>query len=173
MNLSTGLALVLVVASAGCGPKNEQTVPTRNTPAAREDNVEKVVLGSARIGKETAEFYIAYTFDAALLGFSVANASGSGPARYFPLYASTHRGIPPVTLDVFVSESGEEMWIRSSWQDSETLAYRKSGEDTAITPFGQIKYLDRPMPEHLSGGPVPFPPLPKDGAVKKASFRHE
>ena len=37
----------------------------------------------------------------AVLGFSVDNASGK--QRYFPMYGSTYRGLPAVTLEVFVS----------------------------------------------------------------------
>lgn len=172
---TTALAL-LILALAGCRPdsvpKNEAAAP-----APKDDQSRKVVaLGSTKIGKESIEFYIAYAPDAAVLGFSVVSNDGGGaePARYFPLYASTHRGIPPVTLDVFASKSEDpEMWVRSSWKDSETLAYRKAGAGTAITQFGETKSLPDPMPSHLSGGPIPFPPLAMDTAVKKASFKHD
>jgi hypothetical protein len=33
--------------------------------------------------------------------------------------------------------------------------------------------LERPMPEHLSGGPLPFPALVMEKAVKKATFKLE
>jgi hypothetical protein len=158
------VGLALIVASAGC----------QNHAQSRDDKKEKtqkVALGEVRIGKERTELYIAYTWDAAILGFSVSN--GTAPARYFPMYASTHRGVPSVVLDVFASTTEEEMWIRASWSGGELLAYHRIGADNAITQFGNVTSINQPMPEFLSGGPVPFPELNMANVVKKATFKHE
>ena len=130
-----------------------------------------VVLGSVQIGKHAIQFYIAYGEDSAILGFSVSN--GSEQERYFPIYASTYRGIPSVVLDVFVSKSQEEMWVRSSWSGNEILAYHRVGADVSITQYGEVTFLDKPMPEFLSGGGVPFPELIIESVSKKASFKHD
>ena len=65
------------------------------------------------------------------------------------------------------------MWIRSSWRGNETLAYRRVGTQTAITGWGEMKFLEEPMPDHLSGGPLPFPEPPMGTVVRKATFKHD
>jgi hypothetical protein len=130
-----------------------------------------VALGEVRVGRESAAFYIAYGADAAVLGFSV--TAGAGPPRYFPMFASTNRGIPPVVLEVFASRSDTEMWVRSSWPDNEILAYHRVGAETALTQWGETRFLTQPMPDRLGGGAVPFPDLVMANVVKKATFRHE
>jgi hypothetical protein len=135
------------------------------------DKIDITRLGEVRIGKELVVFYIAYGFDSAVLGFSV--STDAGPARYFPMVASTDRGIPPVVLEVFASTSEQEMWVRSSWADSEILAYHRIGAETARTAWGDMGFVEVPLPDHLSGGPLPFPELPLRTAVKKATFRYD
>ena len=93
--------------------------------------------------------------DSALLEFSVTD--GGSPEKYVPMFGSTYRGIPAVDLDVLVSKSEEEVWIRSSWPGSEVLAYHRFGTQTAITPYGEKELLDSSFPPVLSGGPVLFP----------------
>lgn len=128
-----------------------------------------MVLGQVRMGNETTEFYIAYAYDVGILGFSVLQATGSD--HYFPMYGSTYRGIPDVVLDVFVSKAGDQMWVRSSWPTAEVLAYRRKGADTAVTQFGNVTFLKEPLPQELSGGPIPFPKMIATRVVKKASFK--
>lgn len=124
-----GLVLVSLLTS-GCQRDHG------NGGGKKGNEIEKAVLGEVRVGRESAEFYIVYGFDSAILGFSV--SAGAGPARYFPIYASTNRGIPSVVLDVFTSKSEEEMWVRSSWPGNEILAYHRVGAETAITQWGEI-----------------------------------
>jgi hypothetical protein len=139
----------------------------------QKDVVEKIdttVIGEVRVGKELPVFYVAYGFDSAVLGFSVSTVSG--PVRYFPLYASTDRGIPSVVLEVFASRAEDEMWVRSSWKDNETLAYHRVGAETTLAAWGEMRFIDSPMPDHLSGGPLPFPQMPRD-VVRKAVFKYD
>jgi hypothetical protein len=159
-----GLVLVILV-SSGCqrgrgyggGEKREELA--------------KVALGEVRVGKESIEFYIADRFDASVLGFSV--STGAGSARYFPIFASTSRGIPPVVLEVFASKAEAEMWVRSSWSDDELLAYHRIGAETSLTQWGEMKSFKDAVPDHLSGGALPFPALIMGNVVKKAVFKHQ
>jgi hypothetical protein len=139
--------------------------------SGKNNEADQIVLGKAHVGAEVAEFYVAYGFDSAVLGFSV--STGAGAARYFPFYASTYRGIPSVVLDVFSSKTEDEMWVRSSWPGNEILAYRRVGSETATTQWGETKSVGTPMPDHLSGGPVPFPKLIIGSVVKKATLKHD
>ena len=160
--------VLMILLSSGCrsGCHRDHSRPD----AKKLDKIEKTVLGDLRIGNELESFYIAYGFDSAILGFSV--SIGAGPARYFPIYGSTDRGIPSVTLEVFASKSEEEMWVRSSWRDNEILAYHRVGAETAIGEWGEMKFVEEPMPDFLSGGPFPFPVLTRENVVKKATFIH-
>jgi len=160
MNISPALVLI-ILACSGC----------RLRDVNHENRQSKVVLGQIQIGNEATEFYIAYGADEAILGFSV--ASGAGGPRYFPMYASTYRGIPSVVLDVFVSKAEDEMWVRSSWPTMEVLAYHHIGADTAITQFGKQAFLKEPVPPYLSGGPIPFPEMEPGNVIKKATYKHE
>ncbi len=129
------------------------------------------MLGEVRVGDEVERFYVAYGFDSAVLGFSV--SVDAGPMRYFPIYGSTNRGIPSVTLEVFASRSEEEMWVRSSWKDNAILAYHRIGAETVIAEWGEMKFIEKPLPEVLSGGPLPFPALIMENVVKKATLTHD
>ncbi|HEX7509324.1 MAG TPA: hypothetical protein VF550_21305 [Polyangia bacterium] len=64
------------------------------------------------------------------------------------------------------------MWVRSSWRDNEILAYHRVGAETAIAEWGEMKFIEEPMPDFLSGGPLPFPVLTMENVVKKATFKH-
>nr|WP_232379521.1 hypothetical protein [Polyangium fumosum] len=141
-----GLMLVILVSSGciGCKPDH------RHGGAEKGEESKKATLGEVRIGEESVEFYTVHGFDFAILGFSV--STGAGPTRYFPIFASTNRGVPSVVLEVFTSKSEDEMWVRSSWSVNEILAYHQIGAETAITQWGEIKFLKEPMPDHLSGG---------------------
>jgi hypothetical protein len=154
-----GLTLI-VLACSSCGPDGREE--------AKNNENQKVALGQVRMGNEATEFYIAYGPDEAILGFSVPDATGS--ARYFPMFASTYGGIPAVVLDIFVSKTEDQMWVRSSWPTAEVLAYRRLGSDTAITEFGDVTFLREPLPKELSGGPVRFPEMITTNVLKKATF---
>ena len=168
--MRAGLVLLLVLfAWSGC--PRERAGKGGGDRGEKSDEIETTTLGEVRVGKESAQLYVAYSFDAALLGLSV--STGAGPRRHFPLFASTYRGIPPVVLEVFASKSETELWIRSSWPDGEILAHHRVGAETALTPWGEMKALEKPMPDHLGGGPVPFPALVVEKAVKKATFKLE
>jgi hypothetical protein len=127
-------------------------------------------LGSVQVDDASIRFLIAYSRDSALLAFSVAKSGGR--ERYVPLFGSTYRGVPKVTLNAIVSKSKDQLWIQSSWPDNEILAYYRLGGDTATTPFGTMSLLDTPFPEFLSGGPVGFPPFDPGGVQTLASFHH-
>src|SRR3954447_272636 len=129
-----------------------------------------VVLESIRIGSRSMQFYIDFGTDSAILGFSV--ESSSGQQCYFPMYGSTYRGIPAVTLDVFVSDSQEEMWVHSSWLGYETLAYYSIGADRCITPYGEMHSFDRSAPEILGGGAGRFPEMDIKKVAKVATFKY-
>lgn len=125
-------------------------------------------LGSVQVDDLPVKLLIAYSGDSALLVFSV--AMGGGPERYVPMFGSTYRGIPAVTLNVIVSKSRDQLWIQSSWPDSAILAHYRLGADTAITPFGAMGLLDTPFPEVLSGAPEGFPPFDPNAVWTLASF---
>ena len=130
-----------------------------------------VVLESVEIGSRSVQFYIDFGADSAVLGFSV--ESSSGQQRYFPMYGSTYRGLPAVTLDVFVSDSKEEMWVHSSWSGYEILAYHRMGTDRCITRFGEIHSFDKPTPESLGGGARPFPEMDIKKVSKVATLNYD
>ena len=157
-----GLPLIVLVFSS-CRPNGASREEAKN------NENQKVGLGQVRMGNEATEFYIAYGPDEGILGFSVPDAKGR--ARYFPMFASTYRGIPAVVLDIFVSEAEDQMWVRSSWPTAEVLAYRRIGADTAITQFGNVTFIREPMPKDLSGGPIPFPEMIAGNVLKKATFK--
>jgi hypothetical protein len=129
-----------------------------------------VVLESIRIGSRSVQFYIDFGTDSAVLGFSV--GSSSGQPCYFPMYGSTYRGIPAVTLDVFVSDSQEEMWVHSSWLGYETLAYYFVGTDRCVTPYGEMHSSSRPAPEILRGGAGRFPEMDIKKVANVATFKY-
>jgi hypothetical protein len=158
-------SLLLLLSSAGC-PRSQK--PGGSEPAT---NADTTTLGEVRVGKELARLYIAYAPDAAVLGLAI--SSDAGPTRYFPMFASTYRGVPAVVLEVFASKGEDELWIRSSWPDNELLAYHRIGSETAITQWGEMHSIKKPMPDFLSGGAPHFPALVRDNVVKKATFKHE
>jgi hypothetical protein len=125
-------------------------------------------LGSVQIDSVSIKFLIAYRGDSALLAFSV--AKNGDRERYVPMFGSTNRGIPEVTLSVIVSKSKDQLWVQSSWPDNKILAHYRLGADTATTPFGTRGLLDTPFPEFLSGGPVPFPQFDPGGVQTLATF---
>ena len=133
-----------------------------------EDDRTVLHLRSAQIDDVSIKFLIAYSGDSAILEFSVAKSGGR--ERYVPLFGSTYRGIPAVTLKVIVSKLKDEMWVQSSWPDSAVLAYYRLGADTATTPFGTMGLLDTPFPKFLSGGPEGFPQFDPSNVWTLVSF---
>jgi hypothetical protein len=125
-------------------------------------------LGSVQVDDVSVKLLIAYSGDSALLEFSVAKSGGR--ERYVPMFGSTYRGIPAVTLNVIVSKFKDQLWVQSSWPDNAVLAYYRLGANTATTPFGTMGLLDTPFPEVLSGGPEGFPQFDSNGGSTLASF---
>ncbi len=161
----------LLVFLVSCGCRSGCDRSHARGGAGQADTMERTSLGEVRVGNELVGLYIAYGFDSAILGFAV--SIGAEPVRYFPIYASTDRGVPSVTLEVLASKSEGEMWVRSSWKDNEILAYHRVGTETAITGWGEVKFIEEPMPDQLSGGPLPFPEPTKGTVVSKATFHHD
>ncbi|NJN47874.1 MAG: hypothetical protein HC808_16915 [Candidatus Competibacteraceae bacterium] len=130
----------------------------------------EVLLQTVEVGEHTAQFYIGYGPDVAVLGFSVPNQAAQ--KRYFPLYGSTYAGIPPVTLEVFVSQTENEMWVNSSWSGYEVLAYHRLGTEQCITRFGEIESFEEPVPQAISGESKDFPPMDPAQVSKVATIEY-
>ncbi len=121
-----------------------------------------VMLDSLQAGAHRVQFYIDYpSWDSAVLGFFVKDQTGR--PRYFPIYGSTYRGLPPVELEVFLSEAEEEMWVLSSWEGYEVLAYHQLGSDwfTDTRSSSKRAASDTPSPQGGRGvGPrMDFPDM--------------
>ena len=125
-------------------------------------------LGSAQVDDQSLKLLIAYNSDSAILELSIAKSGG--PQRYIPMFGSTYRGIPAVTLNIIISQSKDQLWVQSSWPDQPTLAYYRLGADTAITPFGTQGLLDTPFPPFLTGEPLGFPKFDPSGVSTLATF---
>jgi hypothetical protein len=138
----------------GCGP-----TPGSAGAVNRPDKI----LGSLTVGAQSLQFYVDFGADSAVLGFSTANQAGQ--PRYFPMYCSTYRGLPAVTLDVFLSEDQQKMWVLSSWKGYETLAYHRIGSDRCTTRYGENAYFTTPTPPSIGGGGKP--PAMDPSQVKK------
>ncbi|MEJ2168174.1 MAG: hypothetical protein P8X90_21850 [Desulfobacterales bacterium] len=130
-----------------------------------------IVLGSVQIDTRSVQFYVDFAEDSAVLGFSVEN--NLGRPLYFPMYGSTYRGLPSVTLDVFVAHSKEEMWVHSSWTGYEILAYYHLGTNRCITRYGDIAASDKPTPESLRGGTRRLPEMDIEKVFKIATFKYD
>lgn len=150
---------------ACCGSEGGQA---GETPAV--NNKPDIILESVQIGNHSVQFYINFGADSAILGFSVKN--GRGQQRYFPIYGSTYRDIPSVTLDIFTSDSKEEMWVFSSWSGYEMLAYYRMGADRCMTQYGEITSFDKPTPEILGGGIKQFPHVDINKLSKIATLKY-
>lgn len=139
------LLFLILAVLACCGSESGQS-----SQVTVKNEKPSIVLESVRVGNRSIQFYINFGVDSAVLGFSVENDAGQ--QRYFPMFGSTYRGIPSVTLDVFVSNSQDEMWVLSSWPGYEILAYHRMGTDRCMTRYGEISSFDKPTPEILGGG---------------------
>lgn len=131
---------------------------------------EQAALGSVQIGDRTVSVIIAYQADSALLEAVV--PGNDGTPKYIPIIGSTYRGVPSFRLDVLSPDSSDEIQIRMSEPRSEVLAHYRFGTEAALTQFGRVKLLETPYPDHLSGGPLPFPKEGSDAFRPRASFYH-
>ena len=121
-------------------------------------STEFVALDSMKLGDRTVGFYVNYSYDDAVLGFSLPDENGR--QRYYPMYGSTYRGMPDVTLEVFASPDDQQMWVTSSWGGTyDVIGYYGEGDDRSIEAF------DKPTPESFGNG-TPFPDLDRATARK-------
>lgn len=160
------MRIVVVIASvllalAGCRCGRDRDRGGSGAP-------EHVVLDTVAVAGTDVQFYQDLGVDSAVLGFSVPDENGK--QRYFPMYASTYRGLPPVELQVYASRSGDEMWVRSSWSGYEVLAYHRMGTDRCETTFGQISSYAEPTPAMLGGGPANFPAMDEESVTQLATI---
>ena len=146
----------------GCGGCTDEN-------AAPRESVE-ILLQAVEVGEHTAQFYVGFGPDTAVLGFSVPNEAAQD--RYFPFYGSTYAGIPPVTLEIFVSHAENEMWINSSWSGYEVLAYHRFGTDRCITSYGEIGSFEESMPQYIGGESKDFPPMDNTQISKVATIEY-
>ncbi len=153
------LAAILCVAMAIGQTSTGQT-------AMDTENIQQV-LGAVQLDQVSVKILIAFSADAAILELALPQAGGDG---YIPLFTSTYRGMPPVNLDVYVSQAKDEIWVQSNWPDAPVLAYHHLGSPTAITPFGEMALMATAFPPSLSGGPVAFPAMNPKTVQKVASF---
>jgi len=128
-------------------------------------------LGSVRVGDHTVSLSIAYQADSALVTASVTGKNNK--QRYIPLIGSTFRGVSSFQIDIISPDANNEIWIRMSKPNNDVLAHYRLGSETALTPFGQIKLLETPFPDHISGGPVEFPKPPADARVRASFYYYE
>jgi hypothetical protein len=120
------------------------------------------------LGDQEVQLLVTAADDAAMLVLGVKGEAGS--PGYIPLFASTFRGIPAVTVDILAAKAGDAIWVQSSWPGNEVLAYYRLGEGAAMTGFGELALLTSPLPQSLSGGAVAFPAYDPQGVQKLASF---
>jgi hypothetical protein len=142
----------------------------RSGGASAANDKPDVVLETLQIGAHRVRVYVDFGADSAVLGFSVEDDPGR--QRYFPMYGSTYRGLPSVTLDVFVSDGQEEMWVHSDWFGYEILAYHRLGTDLCMTQYGEITSSDKPTPEIIGGGTKRFPPMDTEKLSKIATLKY-
>lgn len=117
------------------------------------------------------QFYVDFGRDSAVLGFSTKNAEGQ--QRFFPIYGSTYRGLPAVTLSIFASVSNEEMWVCSSWPGYKVLAYHRINTDRCMTKYGEIASFDKSTPDRLGGGTSHLPEMDVEKVIKIATFTYD
>ncbi len=118
--------------------------------ANRATNEVYVALNRVQIGSNTVQFYADYTYDCGVLGFSVKDEAGK--LRYCPMYGSTYRGIPLMKLDVLVSDTQDQMWVRSS-EEGDVIGYYRAGSDSATVSY------DVPTPVSFGRDSCRFPQI--------------
>jgi len=116
----------------------------------RATNEVYVALNGFQIGRNTVQFYVDYTYDCGVLGFSTKDETGK--LRYCPMYGSTYRGMPLMKLDVFVSDTGDQMWVQSSGT-AEIMGYYRAGSDRATVSY------DLPTPSSFGRDASRFPQM--------------
>ncbi|WP_054032065.1 hypothetical protein [Desulfatitalea tepidiphila] len=155
----------ILAVQAACGPEGN---PNGNVEPVLEQPV--LTPTTVAVGSQKIRFYVDYGSDSAVLGFFVENSVDQ--RRYFPIYASTYRGVPAVTLELFVeaphAHEDARMWVRSSWAGYEMLAFHKDGSDRCLTRFGEIRAQERPTPKTLGGETKAWPALEQSQAAKIA-----
>jgi hypothetical protein len=130
-----------------------------------------VVLETLQVGAHCVRFYVDFGADSAVLGFSV--EGDSGHQRYFPMYGSTYRGLPSVTLEVLVSDTQEVMWVQSDWFGYEILAYHRLATDLCMTQYGEITSSDKPTPDIIVGGTIRFPTMDTEKLSKTLTLKYD
>lgn len=128
------------------------------------------VIGSVQAGASNIQFYVDYGPDSAVLGFFTKDATGS--PRYFPMHCSTSRDLPTVTLDVFLSDNQQEMWVQSSWQGRGVLAYHRVGSNQCLTEYGDNVSFNTPTPPGIGGGNKTFPNMDPAHSKKVLTITH-
>jgi hypothetical protein len=156
------LTLVTLIGLAGC-------CPNPRPPSPGGANSGYVVVGSVAAGTSDLEFYVDHGRDSAILGFAVLEP---GTRFYCPMYASTYRGIPDVTLEIFTTDALEAVWVRSSWAGYEELAYHRLGSGECTTEFGDAPLSPVPSPSSGAGSSTSSPPLDDAVAIPLASLNY-
>jgi len=108
------------------------------------------ILGTFVIVSDTYSFYIDYGADSGVIGVMLERPEE--PPVYFPFYCSTYRGIPDVRIDVWVNAAEDQIWVRSSWEGYEDLAFHRVGSDLCITSYGENGPILVPTPQSFGSG---------------------
>ncbi len=132
-----------------------------------------VVLGSTEAGAHKVEFYIHYTYDCAVLGFALKD-KGKSP-RYFPMEMSTDRSMDPVTLDVYLSDDEQEIWVKLLWKrGQEGGGYYRMGDDHYVSSvFDRVPSSPVPSPDSMGGGGGVLPPMDPARVKKVLTIVHK
>ena len=154
------LCSMIVISGAGCSDND--------SPAEKLDDIQ---LQTIEIDGYSVQFYLAFGADSAVLGFSIPNDAGR--KRYCPIYASTYPDIPPVTLEVFATNSKDHMWVNSSWSGYEVLAYHHFGTESCISRYGESPLLRRPIPKIIGGDSKDFPSMEHDEVFKVSTIKYK
>lgn len=157
------LSLVFLVA---CAPENPPTAPSSNSQTS-SGTIQLLTLKTFDVADRSFDLYLDEHQDSATLGISTIGKDGQ--PKHMPLYISTYRGIPEVTLKVIAGD-GAGMWITSDWDGHEVLGFHRVGEETAITQYGEQPFIDSPTPSMLVGGEGAPPAIPNSGAEEVVSF---
>ena len=122
------------------------------------------VLDSVKVGDRLIALYLNLGADSAVLGFTFPDEHGA--SLYFPMYCSTYRGLPAVTLGVYVSTDKNSMWVRSSWKGYEVIGYYGIIGGAPVTHFGDKTVFRKPTPDSVSVGKSNIPEMDPAKATK-------
>jgi hypothetical protein len=156
------LLICSMIVLSGSGCTND------DSPA---EKLKHIQLQTIEIDGYSVQFYLAFGPDSAVLGFSIPN--NAGQERYCPVYASTYPDIPPVTLEVFATNSKDEMWVKSSWSGYEVLAYHHFGTDSCISRYGESPLSGRHIPSIIGGDSKDFPSMGRDEVFKVSTIKYK